>query len=69
MKEYTITYKAEITRIIKSDADNMEQFLINDVPKFICDDIKRKLPADDVRVSDYKVFVRDEAPKTTAEDE
>ena len=57
IKEYTVTYTAEVTRIIKSDTDNMENFLVNDVPKFLCEDIKRKLPADDVRVSDYKVVV------------
>ena len=57
MKEYTITFTAEVTKVIKSDVDTMEEFLVNDAPKFLCDDIKRKLPVDDVRVSEYKVFV------------
>lgn len=54
MKEYTITYKADITEIVKSDQD-----LKDNDPHMIANWIGSKLGVDDVHVYDVKVFTRE----------
>lgn len=53
MKEYTITYTAEVTEIIKGELSP------NNDPETIAKWVKRELNADDVKVKNVKVFERD----------
>ena len=54
MKEYTLTYTAEITEVIKSDAP-----LYDNDKNAIANWIGSKLNVDDVHVKNVKVFERD----------
>ncbi len=57
MKEITVCYKAEVTKVIKDvkDADKILSYM----DRFYAEDVKTLLDADDVHVSKVKYFVRD----------
>jgi len=59
MKEYTLTYTAEITEVIKSDAPLYDKDKNAFVKNAIANWIGSKLDVDDVHVKDIKVFERD----------
>lgn len=56
MKEYTLTYTAEITEVIKSD---IPLYLHDNDKNAIANWIGSKLDVDDVHVKNIKVFERD----------
>lgn len=56
MKEYTITYTAEVTQVVRSLKDLTELF--ND-PGFHAENLKRDAQLDDVHVKNVKVFERE----------
>lgn len=55
MKEYTITYTAEVTQVIRSMEDLAE--LLNN-PEFHAENLARDAKLDDVHVKNVKVFER-----------
>lgn len=57
MKEITITYKAEVTKVIK----NVEEAgrAIDYLNEHHAEDVKTLLDADDAHISKVKYFVRD----------
>lgn len=56
MKEVTITYNAEVTKVVKTD--NEDELLIK-CWKEKQEEVKQALDADDVHVSHLKYFIRD----------
>lgn len=56
MKEITITYNAEVTKIVRTETD--EQLL--KCAKDIAQEVKASLGADDVHVSRLKYFIIDD---------
>ena len=57
MKEYTIIYKAEITKVLKTD-EPLENYVYSDKDQLGAW-IESNLGADDAHVKDIKVFERD----------
>lgn len=59
MKEYTVTMNAQITCIFKEGTFVDEETIKFAMDKMFSDFIKTKMNADDVVVSDLKLFIRD----------
>lgn len=62
--EITVTYNAQITRVIKpvdkSEVRRIEAQLMNEDLSELANYIKHGLDADDVKIGEFKVFVRTE---------
>lgn len=54
-KETTVIYTVEVTEVIKTNLD--EKFIREDYPEIIKERIKNMMDADDVHITEYKVFV------------
>lgn len=59
MKEYTVTMNAQITYIKKVEDDHPEVRITAEMEKEMAAAIKEDVMADDVVVSDLKLFIRD----------
>ena len=57
MKEYTLTYTAEITDIIPNKDGVREENIMAITPEHLANIIKQMLHVDNVLVSDLKVFI------------
>lgn len=55
MKEITVCFKAEVTKVVKGDEDK----IVAQICEEKAAEIKKALDADDVHVSHLKYFVRD----------
>ena len=60
-KEITVTYNAQITEVLKSsELGASEEFFRNEYPEIIGERLKNKMGFDDVKIGEFKVFVRTE---------
>lgn len=69
MKEYIVTMNAQITFILKDNDTFTEESIRETTEKIMANSIKEDLQADDVVVSDMKLFVLDKKESNDGKDE
>lgn len=69
MKEYIVTMNAQITFILKDNDSFTEESIRETTEKIMANSIKEDLQADDVVVSDLKLFILDKKEESHEADE